>query len=345
MAISYQVTPNMLTNPPSFTCRPVANAVLGYDEVAAQINLRNPTIPATTAKTVLEALRLEVKEQLAAGNTVNLSNFVSFVVTMPVKLAASTDPLPANPINISAKPSTTFKTEVQAIATYTRVPTPVKAPTLNSAYDSSSGIDGFCRNGYGLRISGSNLRFNADDVEQGVFLLSAAGNDMRQDNISLNDPSNLIVIPGLDPAVQPAGAASVEQVLTVRSKYTDNGSLRSGGYSKKLRALNVITDSNKKLFVTGTATSGPATVKTYTGTQVKCRILAQASSTGIITLSIAPLSGAFGQEMTVTANGDYVLQGLAANVTVTVSDYDGLVTAVNSYSRYLQEVCDLSPLT
>jgi hypothetical protein len=345
MPIGYQVTPNALTNPPSFTCRVVPNSVLGYDEVATQINLHNPTIPVSTAKTVLEAFRSEVVLQLAAGNTVNLSNFASFVVTMPVKLAAATDSLPANPISVSAKPSTTLKAEIQQQATYTRLQTPVKAPTLNAAYDASSGIDGFCRNGYGLRISGSNLRFNADDVEQGVFLLSQAGNDMHQDNISLNDPSNLIIIPGLDPAAQPAGAASVEHVLTVRSKYTDNGTLRSGGYSKKMRTINMISDTNKKLFVTGTATSGPAVVKTYAGSTVNCRILAQVQTTGELTLAIAPLSGSFGQAMTVAANGDFVLAGLVANVTVTVTDWEALAAAAQSYGRYFVEFCNISALT
>jgi nucleoid DNA-binding protein len=345
MAVGYQVVANALTNPPSYTCRVVPSKSLGYDEVAAQINLHNPTIPVSTAKTVLEAFREEVKLQLADGNTVNLANFVSFVTTMPVKLASATDSLPSNPISVSAKPSTTFKGEVQQAATYTRLATPVKAPTLNAAFDASTGIDGFCRNGYGLRISGSNLRFNADDSDQGVFLMSQAGNDMRQDNISLNDPSNLIVIPGLDPATQPAGAASVEHVLSVRSKYTDNGTLRSGGYSKKMRTTNVISDTNKKLFVTGAATSGPAVVKTYSGSTVNCRILAQVQTTGELTLAIAPLSGSFGQAMTVAANGDFVLAGLAANVTVTVTDWEALAAAAQSYGRYFVEFCNISALT
>lgn len=345
MAIGYYLALNALTNPPSYSGRVVPNQILGYDQIAAQINLRNPTIPVQTAKSVLEAFANEVKIQLADGNTVNLTNFCSFVVTMPIKLETPNDPLPSNPINISAKPSTPFKDAVKTAATYTRLPTPIKAPTISASYDSSTSVEGFVRNGWGLTIAGTNLRFDPTDATQGVFLLSQAGNDIRQENISLNDPSRLIVIPGLDPAVQPAGAASVEHVLSVRSKYTDNGTLRTGGYGKKLRTKNMISDTNKKLFVTGTATSGPAVVKTYAGSAVDCRILAQVKTDGSLTLSIGSMTGSFGQEMTVAANGDYTLAGLAADVVVTVSDYEALAAAATSYGRYFVEFCNISPLT
>lgn len=345
-AIGYQVIANVLTNPPSYTARVVPNSILGYDEVAAQINLHNPTIPVGTAKTVLEAFREEVKLQLANGNTVNLSNFVSFVTTMPVKLVNATDPLPSNPINISAKPATPFKDEIRAAATYTRLATEIKAPSIASAFDTVSAINGFVRNGYGLRISGTNLRFDQADVNEGVFLLSSAGNDVRQDNISLNDPSNLIVIPGLDSAAGPAGTASVEHSLSVKSRYTDNGQIRTGTYGKKLRSPNVISDATSdQVFVCGAQTSGPAKIKTYTGAQVTCRLVAQIKNTGELTLSVGTMAGVFGQQMTVTAAGDFVLAGLAANVTVEVTDYQVLYDNTMAYSRYLQEVCVMSPLT
>ncbi len=53
MPIPYKVTQNFLTNPPSYTARPVPRNTLDYDTLAAQINLHNPTIPAETAKAVL----------------------------------------------------------------------------------------------------------------------------------------------------------------------------------------------------------------------------------------------------------------------------------------------------
>ncbi|MCI5114868.1 MAG: hypothetical protein D3912_08605 [Candidatus Electrothrix sp. AX1] len=86
MPIQYKVVPNYLTNPPSFTARPVPGSTLDYDGLAKQINLHNPTIPVEMAKAVLKATREEVIRQLVAGNTVNLSGFISFVTTLPVRL-------------------------------------------------------------------------------------------------------------------------------------------------------------------------------------------------------------------------------------------------------------------
>ena len=51
MPIQYKVLPNLLTNPPSYVARPIAQNTLDYDTLAAQISLRNPTIPADTAWT------------------------------------------------------------------------------------------------------------------------------------------------------------------------------------------------------------------------------------------------------------------------------------------------------
>ena len=72
MPIQYKVIPNYLTNPPSYTARPVPQNTLDYDALAEQIHLHNPTIPADTAKAAIESFREVVVRQLAHGNTVNL---------------------------------------------------------------------------------------------------------------------------------------------------------------------------------------------------------------------------------------------------------------------------------
>ena len=71
MPIQYRIIPNYLTNPPSYLPRPIAQSSLDYDAVAKLIHLLNTTIPADTAKAVIEALREVVVSQLGAGNTIN----------------------------------------------------------------------------------------------------------------------------------------------------------------------------------------------------------------------------------------------------------------------------------
>jgi hypothetical protein len=203
MPIQYKVIPNYLTNPPSYTARPVPQNTLDYDALAAQIHLHNPTIPADTAKAVLEAFREEVIRQLADGNTINLAGFVSFVVSLPVRLNQPTDDLPPNPVDVKAKPSVVLKQEVMQQAVYVRLPYSEKAPDISAAYDTNTNFANWIRPDYGFRLDGSNIGFDAADPAQGVFLTDADGHIMQQTKISLNNPSKIIITPdfGGTPAV------------------------------------------------------------------------------------------------------------------------------------------------
>jgi hypothetical protein len=264
---------------------------------------------------------------------------------MKVRLDSATDPLPSQPIDIKAKPSKPFKTAVRQAATYYRLPATTKAPNIIAAPDTNTQIDGYVRDGFGAQISGSNVGFDPTVVDEGIYLLSSAGNSIKQSNLSLNNPSKLIYTPLLDVAAGPAGANSVEQILTVSSRYTSTGQLRSGTYGKPLRTTNVVEDGAISLFVVGAAASGPATVTSYLGAQVDARVIAQLSPAGVLSLAVGTLAGVFGQSLDVLANGAYVLTGLAADVEVTVSDFTTLTASVLTYQRYMQEVIDLSPLT
>lgn len=346
MSIEYAVIPNALTVPPSYTARPAPKTILDYDLLARAINESNPTIPEQTAKSVLEAFKAEVVLQLSEGNTINLVGFVSFVVSMPIRLDSPTDLLPTNPIDVKAKPSIVLKTAVRQQATYNRLAFQEKQPSILLGYDANTNIQNWTREGYGLRVDGSNVGFDGSDAEQGVYLLSSAGNNIKQSNIALNDPSKLIVTPVFDAASGPAGTASVEQILSVKARYTTNGQIRTGTYAKPLRSTNVISDATSdQVFVVGNAITGPAEVSSYVGTQVNARIVAQIRPDNVLTLSVGELEGDLGQALEVSANATVVLTGLAAAVSIEVTDYATLYASVLSYGRYMQEVCDLSPLT
>jgi hypothetical protein len=346
MPIQYKVIPNYLTNPPSYTARPVPQNTLDYDTLAAQINLHNPTIPAATAKAVLEAFRAEVIRQLAQGNTINLSGFVSFVVSLPVRLDQPSDDLPPNPVDVRAKPSVVLKQEVTQQAEYLRLAYSEKAPDISATYDTNANLANWIRPDYGFRLDGSNIGFDAADPAQGVFLTDAEGNVVQQAKISLNEPSKIIIIPefGETPAVSP----NVEKTIAVRTRYTANGQLRTGEYSKRLRSTNVVTAAQPKLFVVGDAADGPLVVSKYLGLQVMCRFEVVYRTDGQIALAVGPLAGPLGPEVILPrAGGNIVLNGLDKNVTVHFIDsgsYDLFVASLLSYGRYMLEVCDLSPV-
>jgi hypothetical protein len=346
MPIQYKVIPNYLTNPPSYTARPAPQNILDYDALAEQIHLHNPTIPASTAKAVLEAFRAEVINQLAYGNTINLSGFVSFVVSLPVRLDQPSDDLPPNPVDVRAKPSVILKQEVTQQAEYVRLAYSEKVPEISAAYDTNANLTNWIRPDYGFRLDGSNIGFDTTDSTQGVFLTDAEGNVVQQTKISLNAPSKIIITPefGETPAVSP----NVEKTIAVRTRYTANGQLRTGEYSKRLRSTNVVTSMQPKLFVVGDAVNGPLVIMDYSGPQVMCRFEAVYRTDGQITLAVGPLAGPLGPEVILPREeGDIVLNGLEENVTVNFIDsgsYDLFVASLLSYGRYMFEVCDLLPV-
>ena len=347
MPIQYKVLPNYLTNPPSYIARPVPQKTLGYDDMATQISLHNPTITAATVKAVLEACREEVIRQLADGNTINLPGFVSFVVSLPVRLDQPTDDLPLNPVDVKAKPSVVLKKEVAQQATYLRLPYAEKSPDISAAYDTNTNLANWIRPDYGFRMDGSNLGFNAADPAQGVFLTDADGNTVQQTKISLNEPSKIIITPEF--GEEPAASPNVEKIIAVRTRYTENGQLRTGEYSKRLRSTNVVTLAQPKLFVVGDSADSPLVVTNYPGIPVMCRFEAVYRTDGQISLAVGPLAGPLGPEVILPPNGtDIELAGLDAAVTVNFMDggsYDLFIASLLSYGRYMLEVCDLATIS
>ena len=345
MPIRYKIIPNYMTNPPSYIPRPIAQSTLGYEAVAELIHLYNPTIPADTAWAALEALREVVVSQLAAGNTVNLSGFVSFIATLPARLALPTDDLPPDPVDVKAKPSVVLKREVVQRAEYERLPYTEKSPDIIAAYDTNTNLADWIRPDYGFRLDGSNIGFDGADPNQGVFLTDAFGGVVQQTKISLNEPSKIIITPAF--GGEPTASPNVEKTIAVRSRYTKNGQLRTGGYAKHLRSTNVVTSEQPKVFVIGDNTDGPLKVSSYGGDQVMCRFEAVYRTDGQISLAVGPLEGVLGPEVILSPTGsDMLLSGLAADVTVNFMDsgsYDLFIASLLSYGRYMLEVCDLSP--
>lgn len=340
--IEYDVVSNALTTPKSYVARVRSRESLGFQEIAEIINGLNPTIPVATAKTVLETLVDVTKEELLGGNTVNFNNFVSFVTTLPGKLDNATDPLPSNPVNVKAKISAPFKTTLNNEASLTRVGYPVKQPSIIESLDSNYSIIGLVRSGFGMVIEGKDIGFDKTDSELGVFLKDSTDTETKQTNLSIVNPSQVV----LTAAYTPVGPSFSEQTLIVRNKFTSNGSVREGVYERKVRGPVSIADANlNAIFCTGDVTS-QTTVSAYTGADATVVFQIDIRPVdSVITLKMRDIDGTFGASQEILAAGSYVFDDLAADVTVTVADYDTLYANVLSYQRSMTEVVELTALT
>lgn len=343
MPVGYYVRENKLTTPPSYSCQTTAEETLGYDEIAELIHLLNPSITAAQVKTVLQNFQQVVTEQVADGKFVKLKNFVSFMPRLQVRLNLPTDDIPPDAVKVAAKIPRHLNRAVQNIATYERLGYPSKAPEVVIGYETNTKYPRFIREGYPFRLSGKFLGFDADDEDLGIFLVDADDNEIEQDKIALNDPSNVIIT--ADFGEVPAASPNVEKTIYCRNRYTQNGTLREGSY-EHVRSMNFIAADQLEMFVAGADLAGPVQAVQHDAPAEDCRVEATLKPDDTITLAIGPYIGAMGPAVIVPpAGGDIVLSGgLSADVTLRVADaaaYAALRTFLLARGRYVLEVCNM----
>ncbi len=332
MPIQYQVVPNALTSPPSYTGRVAPKSILGITEIAHQINIHNPTITEEIAKTVITAFQEEVLFQLAEGNTVKIASFCSFSTSLPFRIAAATDALPPGVVDIKAKPSAPFKTQLRQDARFTRLPYSDKAPTASEVVDTNSGLAGWIRDNFGFRINGANIGFDVSDAALGMSLTLADGTVVQQGNIGLNDPSSVIIVPSFESDL-PDGE-HVEVTLVMSNRYTENGQVRIGTITNKIRATN----ASGSYFSVAMETS-PVSLTSFTGADDTALLVSAIKPDGTLTIAGGSVDGELGQVYDIlpaTASVDIAFG--THTVTVAIDDYDSLMANVLAYQRYMQEV-------
>ena len=342
MPVAYYVRENKLTTPPSYSCQTTAEDTLGYDEIAEFIHLLNPSITAAQAKTVLQNLQQVVTEQVADGKFVKLKNFVSFMPRLQVRLDLPTDDIPPDAVKVAAKISRQLNRAVQDIATYKRLGYPAKSPQIVTGYETNTQYPRYIRQDYPFRLSGKFLGFDADDEDLGIFLVDANDNEIEQDKIALNDPSNVIITADFGEA--PAASPNVEKTILCRNRYTSNGTIREGSY-EHVRSMNFIAADQLEMFVAGADATGPVQAVKHNAPAEDCRVEAILKPDDTIALAIGPYIGEMGPPVIVPPEGgNIVLSGLSVDVRLHVANaaaYAALRNFLLAHGRYVLEVCNM----
>lgn len=343
MPVAYYVRENKLTTPPSYYCQTSAEDVLGNDEIAEFIHLLNPSITAAQAKTVLQNLQQVVTEQVADGKFVKLKNFVSFMPRLQVRLDLPTDDIPPDAVKVAAKIPRQLNRAVQNIATYERLGYPAKSPQIVTGYETNTQYPRYIRQDYPFRLSGKFLGFDIDDEDLGIFLVDANDNEIEQDKIALNDPSNVIITADFGEA--PAASPNVEKTILCRNRYTSNGTIREGSY-EHVRSMNFIAADQLEMFVAGADATGPVQAVKHNAPAEDCRVEAILKPDDTITLAIGPYIGEMGPPVTVPPEGgNIVLPGLSADIRLHVANaaaYAALRNFLLARGRYVLEVCNMA---
>ena len=231
MPIQYALYPNPLTdgsddqraviqNQESRTTEDIINEIVG----------RGSTVTRAELLAVIEEYEATITKFVANGDRVN---------TPLVNISSSISGIFANTddhydsrrhqIKLNVNPGLRLKEAIEDMTTQ-KVNARQRRPQVTMVEDHMSGTknDKITPGGM-LKISGSLLKYNPEDIEQGVFLMATDGSETKLGPVIRNKPSTLII-------TVPDGLPTGNYKLEVRSIIRRTTALRRG---RLLTALSV----------------------------------------------------------------------------------------------------------
>jgi len=342
---------NALTSPQSYRAQPVPRESLGYDEMAALIAAKNPLWSPDLVKSILLAERETRKEQLISGNQVSYENNCTWHLSISARLAAPDDPLPQDKdiLNVQAYASRTFVDEVRQAARLERLPITEKVPVISSAEDMLLKLNDVLNPAGLLRLTGDGLFFDPESGGGECVLEGTNSGRTAQTRFGTISNTAVLLMPDIVSQTDPWNN---EYRVSISTRYTAHGSLRTGICAKRLRTPLSITLGNGDGILSGSGDVPLVTVNEGTLTDERTRMRLQAvlnAQDGDLRMSLLDMTegGAVGNEVRVMENGAYTLAGFAesplTSLNITVNDYAALVNMIRTdYFGRVVDVLDVA---
>jgi hypothetical protein len=345
---------NALTTPQSYRAQPVPKESLGYDEMAVLISTKNPLWSPDLVKSILLAERETRKEQLVSGNQVSYENNCTWHLSISARLNAPDDALPQNKdiVNVQVYASRAFVDEVRQDVELERLPPSEKAPVIVGTEDTVLKLADVLNPDGVLRLSGADLFFDPENGGGECVIEGTRNGKAVQHRFAQIANSAVLVVPKIP---KQADSWNNEYRVSVSTRYTEHGSLRTGMYSRRLRAPLEIALNVGGGILSG---AGAAPLVSVTGgalTAAEARVRVQAvlnAQSGDLRLSLLDMSegGAVGNELRVAADSAYTLPGFAGSpltaLSIAVNDYAALLNmARTDYLGRVVDILDVVPGT
>ena len=233
-SIKYGLRENLLTADPDDCMAQVVDARTYTQEDIAQEMIKRGSSLTAADIAAYQKLEVEVyKDIIANGGNLN-TPLISTSFSITGVFANQTDSFDKNRhvIRLNVNAGAELR-EAAAKTTVQKVETSSTDPYITSVSDKISGESSVVKTGSVMQITGSRLRFDAADPEQGVFAVTAGG-EFRCSTVVENKPARLLVLLSTD---VPAGDFTVE----VRTKITgtrgaSGKTLKKGSFNKVLTA-------------------------------------------------------------------------------------------------------------
>ena len=350
--VQYRIERNPLSKSGTYRLRFLPQQIGGYDEVAARVALKNPGSSPEQVKNHLKSAFHEMGAMVGEGMQVTLKDVLTIRPSFHASLATPDDPLPPMEelFRLSITATRPFVRAVQQAVTLERVGTEEKMPSVLSAADATLELNNVLNPAGVLRLTGSHLNLDRNDPDCGCTVTGTeSGSTVQSQFASIRD-SEILVVPHIPPQSNPWNN---EYTVSVTTRYTEHGSLRTGTYGRKLRSplivsgigtgvsIGILTDNASSPYVS--ITGGTVTAAERLRIQVDYNLQADQLSFSLIALQDG---GATGVMVPVTAKGEYTLTGFSgsavSSLDITVNEYDALKAMVrHDYDGRLMDILDV----
>ena len=345
---------NALTKPRSYRARVMPKETVDYAGMARIISEKNPLWSADLVESILRARDEEVLNQLVAGNQVSFENAFTYHLSLAVRLNAVDEPLPADKsfVKIAAYAARDSVDRVRQEAEFERLPPTEKAPVLAGAEDTTMKLDDVLNPQGLLRLTGTDLLFDPARQGEGCVIAGTRSGSMAQSRFGPISNSEALIMPDVPPQDDPWNN---EYRVSITTRYTERGTLRTGAYGRPLRTPLIMTNFGH---------SSPPPVGILTGNAAAPYVLATGGSLAADTtvrieviqdmqqeeLAFRLLDmqdgGAAGAALPVTNNGSFALSGFTGSplttLNIIVNNYDGLWELIRAdYGGRLVDVLNL----
>jgi hypothetical protein len=353
-SILYRIELNPLTKPASYKLRFMPQGVAGYDEVAKRIAAKNPGLTTEAAKAALMSGMEEIVLLLAEGMQVTLENAFTFRPALRARLDSPDDPLPPADelLDITVAAARSCVKAVRQTASLERLPAEEKAPVILAAEDTVLQLNDVLNKDGVLHLTGSNLFFDQQKPDCGCVITGTRNGKRTQNQFARISNSEILLVPRIPAQADPWNN---EFIVSLSTQYTENGSMRTGVYGRRLRSpLTVDLASAGESGVgvlTGDAAAPYVRITARAGSGAE-RLRIQAAldlGTDVLSLNLLAMQerGAAGSAINITGNGSYVLPGFSgsavSSLTVQVDQLAALKTLLrSSYHGRMADILDLT---
>jgi hypothetical protein len=323
---------------------------LGYARLAERIVLKNPVCSVEQAESVLRTRDTEILDILLEGSNVSLENAFTYHTSITGRMDSPDDPLPPDStVNVQVYAVRPFIEALRQEAKLERLPPEQKAPLIAGAEDTVLNLKDVLNPTGVLRLTGTDLLFDPNAGSGECVIEGTRSGRTVQSRFALLSNAMILVVPEIPSQTQPWNN---EYRVSVSTRYTAHGSLRTGTYSRLLRTPLAITLSENSGILSGDEEVPLArlTDGELNGTSARVRIQATINAQdGKLYLNLLDMNegGAAGNAVAVTSNDFYTLPGWAGsvvvNLEVTVDNYTALLNKIrDEYTNRLVDILDVS---